>query len=143
MTTPIDKVLPLLERVRQTRPGRWMACCPAHEDRSPSLGIAELDDDRVLINCRAGCSVVEVLAALGLDMSDLYPSRPGEPGGGHKPVRRPFNATDLIDLAAFESGVAVVIVSDMLNHRPEPDFDRLLVAAGRLADVKEAVHGRR
>ncbi len=41
----------------------WIAGCPAHEDRSPSLSIAERDG-RVLIHCHAGCSQSDVIAAL-------------------------------------------------------------------------------
>jgi hypothetical protein len=40
-----------LERVKQTGPGRWIARCPAHEDRSPSLSVRELEDGRLLRLC--------------------------------------------------------------------------------------------
>src|ERR1017187_8749981 len=46
----------------------WMAKCPAHDDRGPSLSICERDG-KVLVHCFAGCSqraVVEALNALGL-----------------------------------------------------------------------------
>ncbi len=49
-----------LDKVRQTGPGRWIACCPAHDDKHPSFNIRELDDGRVLINCKAGCSTEEI-----------------------------------------------------------------------------------
>jgi 5S rRNA maturation endonuclease (ribonuclease M5) len=41
----------------------WMAQCPAHEDRNPSLSIAEADG-KVLVNCHAGCPQDDVIAAL-------------------------------------------------------------------------------
>jgi len=44
--------------------GRGMACCPAHDDRSPSLSIADGADGRLLLRCHAGCSFAEVQAAL-------------------------------------------------------------------------------
>ena len=40
----------------------WMACCPAHDDRTPSLSIHEVDG-KTLFHCFAGCSQDEVLAA--------------------------------------------------------------------------------
>jgi hypothetical protein len=80
---------------------------------------------------------------LGLNLSDLFPPRASQPGAGHSPIRRPFNAGDLIDLAATESGIAAVISSDLAQGKADADRYRLLVAAGRLADVWEAVHGGR
>jgi putative DNA primase/helicase len=41
----------------------WMAKCPAHEDRNPSLAIRE-KDGKVLFHCHAGCSQRDVLNAL-------------------------------------------------------------------------------
>ncbi|QHI70135.1 DUF5906 domain-containing protein [Tichowtungia aerotolerans] len=53
--------------------GGWKACCPAHEDHSPSLSITEGDDGRILIKCHAGCATEQVLAAMNLTMADLFP----------------------------------------------------------------------
>ncbi|MDE2264100.1 MAG: hypothetical protein KGL45_16380 [Gammaproteobacteria bacterium] len=65
-------VLDRLDGVRQSGPGRWLARCPAHEDRSPSLSIRELDDGRVLLHDFGGCDTQAVLDALGkaLDWTD-------------------------------------------------------------------------
>ena len=41
----------------------WMARCPAHPDRNPSLSIRQ-DSDRVLVHCHAGCSQVHVIDEL-------------------------------------------------------------------------------
>jgi DNA primase len=41
----------------------WMARCPAHEDRSPSLAIRE-SDGRVLVHCHAGCKQGDVIRVL-------------------------------------------------------------------------------
>ncbi len=50
---------------------RWMARCPAHADRTPSLSIRDAGD-RLLIYCHAGCATEDVLAAIGLTFRDLY-----------------------------------------------------------------------
>jgi len=42
----------------------WMACCPAHDDNSPSLSISEANNGKVLVNCFSGCSQDAVIAAL-------------------------------------------------------------------------------
>jgi hypothetical protein len=47
----------------------WMAPCPAHDDRRPSLAIADADDGRILVKCFAGCSqdhLIDALRARGL-----------------------------------------------------------------------------
>ena len=42
----------------------WMARCPAHDDRAPSLSIADAKDGKVLVRCHAGCDQRDVIAAL-------------------------------------------------------------------------------
>jgi putative DNA primase/helicase len=44
--------------------GGWMARCPAHDDREPSLSIRDADDGKVLVRCHAGCDQGRVIAAL-------------------------------------------------------------------------------
>lgn len=44
--------------------GGWMARCPAHEDRNPSLSIHDADDAKVLVRCHAGCDQGRVIGAL-------------------------------------------------------------------------------
>ena len=52
-----------------------MACCPAHDDHSPSLSIAVDVEGRILLRCHAGCPTPAVVEALGLTMADLRPDR--------------------------------------------------------------------
>jgi len=42
----------------------WMACCPAHADKNPSLSISIGNNSKPLFHCHAGCSQERVLAAL-------------------------------------------------------------------------------
>jgi putative DNA primase/helicase len=44
--------------------GGWIARCPAHDDREPSLSICDSEDDKVLVRCHAGCEQEQVIAAL-------------------------------------------------------------------------------
>lgn len=71
----VDNLLSRLEAVKGGH-GRWIARCPAHDDRSPSLSIRELDDGRILVHCHSGCSPSDVTAAVGLGMTDLFPDGP-------------------------------------------------------------------
>ncbi len=65
---------------RPTGPGKWHARCLAHDDRSPSLAIAEGEAGRVLLRCWAGCDNGAVLAAAGLTWSDIMgaPTAPAD-----------------------------------------------------------------
>ena len=74
-TRPADALLPRLEAVKETGPGRWSARCPAHDDKHPSLTIKETDDGTLLVRCWAGCPVSDIVAAAGLDLADLFPDR--------------------------------------------------------------------
>lgn len=70
-----DKLLSRLQKVKPRGDGSsWTACCPAHDDKSPSLLVTERDDC-VLVHCRAGCGGAEIVAAAGLQFADLYPER--------------------------------------------------------------------
>ena len=42
----------------------WMARCPVHDDREPSLSVRDADDGKVLVRCHAGCDQSAVIAAL-------------------------------------------------------------------------------
>jgi hypothetical protein len=44
--------------------GSWVARCPAHDDRVPSLSISDAGDGKVLVRCHAGCDQGRVIAAL-------------------------------------------------------------------------------
>ncbi|TRO23741.1 virulence-associated protein E [Ectopseudomonas mendocina] len=70
---PIDNMLPRLEKLKQVSQGKWIALCPAHGDRNPSLSVRELEDGKVLLKCWAGCSAEEIVSALGLHLRDLFP----------------------------------------------------------------------
>ena len=43
----------------------WMAHCPAHDDRNPSLSLRDASDGKTLVHCHAGCDQRTVIAALG------------------------------------------------------------------------------
>ena len=128
----INDVLSLLDKVKRTGQGRWTACCPAHNDRTPSLVLAELDDGRVLLHCFAGCNVYDIVSSVGLELTDLFPSK-SIPEGGGKPERRPFPAADILRCIAFEV-LIVLMVAKSLQIGPIPDVDhaRLILAVTRI-----------
>ena len=82
-----------LSRVKKTGADRWMACCPAHQDKTASLSIKDLPDGRMLLHCFAGCEPDAVLAAIGLTFADIMPERLQ---GDFKPARFAFSALDAL-----------------------------------------------
>lgn len=69
---PIDAVVDRLPSKPTRSAWGYMANCPAHNDRTPSLSIRMGRDGRVLIKCWAGCSTESVIDALGLSWRDLF-----------------------------------------------------------------------
>ncbi len=70
------KALELVNRltfVRSAGAGKWLARCPSHDDKSPSLSIQQLDDGRVLVHCHAGCGALDILSSVGLSWDSLFP----------------------------------------------------------------------
>jgi hypothetical protein len=83
---------------------------------------------------------VEIVAAVGLDIADLFPSRPEGQHAG-KPDRRPFPATDVLRAVAFEALVVSAAASAMLAGHPftQVDRERLSMAAARIQSALSAV----
>lgn len=67
-------VLAKLRKVRRSGEG-FVAQCPAHDDREPSLSITTGSTGAVLLNCHAGCSFDRITAALGIEPRELMPER--------------------------------------------------------------------
>lgn len=130
--TPAEKLLPNVKKLKQTGQGRWVGCCPAHDDKHPSLTIRELDDSTLLIKCWSGCSAAEIVAAAGLRMGDLFPERTDAPLA--KATRRPFPAADVLRAVGFEALVVSAAAAALATGEPlsSVDRERLLLAAERL-----------
>jgi len=77
--TPVELVLSKLPQAKRDGKG-WMALCPAHDDRRPSLRVTAGDDGRALVHCHAGCTPEAVVGALGLTLADLMPMNDMESG---------------------------------------------------------------
>lgn len=135
-----DALISKLDKCKRTGNGRWLACCPAHEDRSPSLSVAETDDGRVLVHCFAGCSVENVIGAVGVGFDELFPQKPIE----HAPaVRRPYAAADVLEALATEMQVVTLIACDLHSKKTvsEEDYARLWLAQGRIDEARRLALG--
>lgn len=68
----LPELLDKLQKVKAIhKDSDYLALCPAHADREPSLYIS-LAEDCILLKCFAGCQTEAIIEALGLKMSDLF-----------------------------------------------------------------------
>lgn len=70
----IENFLQYLNKVNKIASG-WNALCPAHDDHIRSLAVGVGDDGKILIKCHAGCHPEDILKALKLKWSDLFPKQ--------------------------------------------------------------------
>lgn len=65
-----DDVASLLEGARKST-GGWIARCPTHEDRAPSLSVHN-GKRGTIIHCHASCRTADICQAIGLTVAQLF-----------------------------------------------------------------------
>ena len=137
--TPVENLISRLDKVKG-RNGSWTARCPAHADKGPSLAVRENEDGRILLHCFAGCETANVLGAIGMDMTDLFP--PDEKRRDYavtgKPSMKPaFFASDLMRIIHFEALVVQIVAFDIANGKnPNQETrERMLTAYQRIDEA--------
>ncbi|MBE7562242.1 hypothetical protein H7F10_04560 [Acidithiobacillus sp. HP-6] len=134
---PINKVLSSLDSVKKTAPDRWMAKCPAHNDRRPSLSVRETEDGTVLLHCFAGCGAQEITSALGLSGSDLFPPSDRYSVTNTGPTRRTVDYKSALLGIHTEAVVVASAAVALANGEALDDsaVERLLTAERRVSDA--------
>ncbi len=114
LSSKTERLLTQLDNVKQTGKGKWLARCPAHADKSPSLAIKEIDD-RILLHCFSGCEVAQIVNSVGLHMEDLFPDRVADP---YRPVSRipKFSAYELFPLLVQEGMILALACQDLMKN---------------------------
>ena len=130
----IESLISRLDGVKETGHGKYVARCPAHDDKSPSLAIKECSDGRILIHDFAGCETEAVLAAIGLDFSDVMPERIGTEHS-YKPLKPRFDARQVLEYISHELTVVCLITDRLAKSTVGDDQDRLILAAGRFSNA--------
>jgi len=130
----INDLLNRLSKVKQTGAGKWVACCPAHEDRSPSLSIRQADD-KILIYCFAGCDADDVVGSVGMSLGDLMPENVGH----NQPYDNvpAYNKTELFDVMVGETAIFMVAARHIAMGvaLSDADMQRIRMAESRLDKV--------
>jgi len=128
----IDRILSSLDKVKPKGRDSWVACCPAHNDKSPSLSIKELPDGKVILNCFGGCTAEEVVNSIGLTMSDLF-SEPLEKQDKFYTKRQ----LEELDLQAW----FLAICATHLHRREHVASDDMQKAAKCYKSLKSEING--
>jgi hypothetical protein len=138
----IEEILPSLQKVKRTGPKNWMACCPAHEDRSPSMTLRAEDDGRILVRCFAGCGFEDIVGAVGLGYEPWFPPKP--PASDRVPaVRRPYPAGDVLEALSFECIVIAVHAADLATGEEMTELEkaRMWLAFERFEQGRRLANG--
>ncbi len=133
----LHKIVSCLEQVKSNGTDKWLACCPAHDDRSPSLAIKQVDD-KILLHCFAGCSMAEIVGSIGLELSYLMPDRPPYHKGSTTPK---FNKYELFDKVVYEGGILCVTIQQLINcvSLSADDLKRIKLAVDTIDNILREV----
>lgn len=130
-----NQLIDRLEGVRKTGAATWIARCPAHEDKSPSLTIKEAEE-RILLHCFAGCDVDPIVSSVGMEITDLFPEKLEH----HSPIKRRFLPQDTIQCLSKEIFFLIICAGDLARGETltEADTARLRLAHNRFSAAAKA-----
>ena len=134
-TSNIDKLLSQLSKVERTGHGKYIACCPSHNDKNPSLAIRE-DNGKILLHCFAGCSAYKIVSAVGLELSNLFPANEFSYS---KPIKNPFPDSDVLRCLQFEVLVVIIAACNLIKGitLSQENLQRLLLSVSRIRSAYE------
>ena len=127
----LQEVLNRFDNVRESGNGQYSCRCPAHNDRSNSLGIKE-DSGKILMNCFAGCNVKSILDAVDLKWSDILPENEFD-----YEIKKTFNPYSVLKMLRDEVLLVGLCSVSIRKGKPlnDKDHKRLLKA---VANIREA-----
>jgi len=133
----IESFLTHLQKVRPSGNG-WLACCPAHDDKSPSLAVGIGNAGGIIVRCFAECSFESIVDSLGLKPADLMPETLPDVHAV-KPIA--FNARTALEALAYQATIVAIAAEDMSRGKPLSlaDRDRLFQIAGNINRALENV----
>lgn len=141
-TDPETRLLGLLENVRTVGQGTHRADCPNGHRSRGSLSITLKDDGMLLVKCHSGCTTLEVLNAVGLELANLYdrPVTVNMSPGQRRELR------EKVKMARWKSARPDILIEMQVllsfggqAYRGEPisdaDMDRMKIAGVRIRNA--------
>ncbi len=135
--TPAERFLSRVEH-RQTGPGRWQFRVPTRKDRHMSGSVRETDGGLLLVHDFGGDLVEDILAAIDLSLTDLFPATITDRG---RPQSRPFAGVEALRGVARDCLIVCAAAAILRENKPlsATDFASMIAAAGRIHDAVSAV----
>lgn len=133
MKMSIESFLNNLHKVKPQGRNKWVALCPCHDDKNPSLAISD-DNGIVLIHCfGCGANAVEVAHKLGVDLSELFPPK-SEIDYDKTGQKYQFNNRQVLKALYSETLVSYVILKGIADDPIASQVkDRLLLSISRIS----------
>ena len=130
----IANILSRLSKVASRSNDEWLACCPAHEDKTPSLAIRQSSDGKILLHCFAGCSIEEITDALGLSLNKLFPDN----GFNHNDYHHQLKQSQYKEILSNEQLVVAIAEAEIKrNHKLNAkNTGRHLLALSRIKKLE-------
>lgn len=151
--SPMDRLLQVHEQATGNKVQRsgngYRISCAACGTASRKVAVTEADNGSILLHAFCGHSPTEVLAAIGLNLTDLFPLRDLRTMGPEQ--RRELRRQSLITkhqaaLSVLETEATVLLIAANKLGDGEPlndtDLTRVRVAALRVFDAREALSAR-
>jgi hypothetical protein len=141
----LDLLLSRLEGVKHRSNGGYIARCPSHADRSPSLSVCERDG-KVLLKCFAGCGVDDIVSAVGMELADLMPDNP-EYRKSMAISKSHGYRHEWFEKLLYESSLLAIFLEDAvrlgdLYACSESDFARVAQAITTIDEIRRSYAGR-
>lgn len=134
----IDIILNQLDKVKNKGGGKYVALCPCHDEKTPSLHVSDMGDGRILAHCfGCGANGIDIILALGIDQSLLFPDKPKNGEHGYKRERVPFPARQVLQSLLFESNVIMLAAAQIVSGKKlsATDFKRVELANNRIYEA--------
>ncbi len=144
----LNTLLSHLEHVSK-RGGGYRARCPAHGGKNTgTLSVSETDEGKILIKCWVGCSALEIVSSIGLELTDLMPERLSHHSTPEHRRKWKQDAihrdwTEFLNIAAYEMNIIYVAGGVIRAGNPLNDEDkiRLDAAMKRIRQIGEYFNG--
>jgi hypothetical protein len=129
--TPIENFLTRLDKVKQIGNGEWVACCPAHDDKHPSMSVSEKGDTFVVKCHSQHCGGIAIMESVGLTASDFY-EKTNLPS--HiRPIKRKWTPRQICELGGESiSSVALLLERLMTIGLEDDEIDILRLEGQKL-----------
>ena len=129
----IEDILNRFDGVRESGSGQYSCRCPAHEDKSNSLGIKQGEGDHILLNCFAGCDTKHILDSVGLTWKDILPDNDVT----QEIKTSGFNPYSVLKMIRDEVLIIGLASADIRKGKQlnDADHDRLLKAVSNVRDA--------